>query len=47
MANQATTTYKVTGTQKAVSNLWNTLQCMEVNSRNIWLDDLAKHYGID
>lgn len=20
---------------------------MEVNSRNIWLDDLAKHYGID
>ena len=47
MANQATTTYKVTGTKKAVSNLWNTLQCMEVNSRNIWLDDLAKHYGID
>ena len=28
-------------------NLWNTLQRMEVNSRNIWLDDLAKHYGID
>ena len=47
MANQATTTYKVTGNQKAVSNLWNTLQRMEVNSRNIWLDDLAKHYGID
>ena len=47
MANQATTTYKVTGTQKAVSNLWNTLQRMEVTSRNIWLDDLAKHYGID
>ena len=47
MANQATTTYKVTGTKKAVNNLWNTLQCMEVNSRNIWLDDLAKHYGID
>ena len=34
MANQATTTYKVTGTPKAVSNLWNTLQRMEVNSRN-------------
>lgn len=47
MANQATTTYKVTGTKKAVSNLWNTLLRMEVNSRNIWLDDLAKHYGID
>ena len=41
MANQATTTYKVTGTKKAVSNLWNTLQRMEVNSRNIWLDDLS------
>ena len=42
MANQAITTYKVTGTPKAVSNLWNTIQRMEVNSRNIWLDDLAR-----
>ena len=35
MANQAITTYKVTGTQKAVSNLWNTLQRLEMNRRNI------------
>ncbi|MCQ2259739.1 MAG: hypothetical protein MJZ41_17395, partial [Bacteroidaceae bacterium] len=47
MANQATTTYKVTGTRKAVSDLWNTLQSMNVNTKNIWLDDLAKFYGID
>ncbi|MDY4499496.1 MAG: hypothetical protein SPE04_07990 [Prevotella sp.] len=37
MANQATTTYKVTGTRKAVNDLWSTLQKMEVNSKNIWL----------
>ena len=47
MANQATTTYKVTGTRKAVSDLWNTLQKMNVNTKTIWLDDLAKYYGID
>ena len=47
MASQATTTYKVTGTRKAVSDLWNTLQKMNVNTKNIWLDDLAKFYGID
>ena len=47
MANQATTTYKVTGSRKAVGDLWNTLQKMEVNSKNVWLDDLAKFYGVD
>ena len=47
MANQATTTYKVTGTRKAVSDIWNTLQKMNVNNKNIWLDELAKYYGID
>ena len=47
MANQASTTYKVTGIRKAVSDLWNTLQSMNVNTKNIWLDDLAKFYGID
>ena len=47
MANQATTTYKVTGTRKAVNDLWSTLQKMEVNSKNIWLYQLAEHYGID
>ena len=47
MANIATTTFKVLGSRKAVNDLWNTLQQMEVNSRNIWLGDLAEHYGID
>ncbi len=47
MANTATTTYKVTGSRKAVNDLWNTLQQMEVNSKNVWLGDLAEHYGID
>ena len=47
MANQATTTYKVTGTRKAVNDLWSTLQKMEVNIKNIWLYQLAEHYGID
>ena len=53
MANQATTTYRIckaeTGTENsnAVSDLWNTLQSMNVNTKNIWLDDLARHYGID
>lgn len=47
MANQATTTYKVTGSRKAVKDLWSTLQKMEVNSKNVWLYQLAEHYGID
>lgn len=53
MANQATTTYRIckaeTGTENnnAVRDLWNTLQSMNVNTMNIWLDDLAIHYGID
>nr|WP_288773211.1 hypothetical protein [uncultured Prevotella sp.] len=47
MANHATTTYKVTGTRKAVNALWAILQKLEVNSRNVWLDDLAKEFCID
>lgn len=53
MANQATTTYRIckaeTGTENnnAVRDLWNTLQSMNVNNTNIWLGDLAKHFGID
>ena len=47
MANQATTTYKVTGSRKAVNDLWSTLKKMEVNSKDIWLYQLAEHYGID
>lgn len=47
MANTCTTTYKVTGSRKAVNDLWNALQSLEVNSKNIWLYQLAEHYGID
>lgn len=47
MANRADTLYKITGSRKAVNDLWTTLQNMEVNSKNIWLDELAKFYGID
>ncbi len=47
MANLATTTYKVTGTRKAVNDLWNTLQKMGVNGRDVPLYELAEHYGID
>ena len=47
MANLATTTYKVTGSHKAVSDLWTAFQSMNVNTQNIWLDELAKYYGID
>ena len=44
---KATTTYKVTGTRKAVNDQWSTLPKMEVNSKNIWLYQVAEHYGID
>ena len=47
MANSCSTTYKVTGTGKAVKDLWNTLQAMEVNSKDVALYKLAEHYGIN
>ena len=47
MANLCDTQYKITGEKKAVADLWNTLQEMNVNEKNIWLGDLANHYGID
>ena len=47
MANQATTTYKVTGSRKAVSDLWKPLQGMNVNTKNVWLNELADFYGIN
>ena len=47
MANQATTTYKVTGSRKAVSDLWKALQGMNVNTKNVWLNELADFYGIN
>lgn len=47
MANLCDTQYKITGEKKAVTDLWNTLQEMNVDEKNIWLGDLANHYGID
>ena len=55
MANHCYTTYKITGSQKAVKNLWdtlvsmdvNTIKSFDVNTKRIRLEDLAKHYGID
>lgn len=47
MANICDTQYKVMGERKAVADLWNTLQTMEVNTKNVYLYKLAEHYGID
>lgn len=47
MANICDTSYKVTGSHKAVSDLWKTLQEMEVNSKDVYLYKLAERYGID
>lgn len=47
MANTCDTQYKVTGSRKAVVDLWNTLQKLDVNSTNVYLHRLAEHYGID
>lgn len=47
MANTCDTSYKVIGSPKAVKKLWNTLQEMEVNSKNVYLYDLAERFGID
>ena len=35
MANICDTQYRVTGSRKAVADLWNTLQELEVNSNNV------------
>ena len=47
MANTCDTSYKVIGSPKAVKKLWNTLQELEVNSKNVYLYELAERYGID
>ena len=47
MANNCDTIYKITGSLKAVKDLWNTLQTLEVNREDVWLYLLAEHYGID
>lgn len=47
MANTCDTTYKITGSRKAIMDLWHTLQDMNEKSSKIWLSDLARYYGID
>lgn len=47
MANTCDTSYKVIGSPKEVKKLWNTLQEMDVNSKNVYLYELAERYGID
>jgi hypothetical protein len=47
MANTCDTSYKVIGSPKVVKKLWNTLQEMEVKSKNVYLYELAERYGID
>lgn len=47
MANVCDTDFKVKGSRKVVNDLWNTLQKLEVNSKKLWLDELAKFHGID
>ena len=47
MANICDTQYKVMGERKAVADLWYTLLTMEVNTKNVSLNRLAEHYGID
>ena len=47
MANTCDTSYKVIGSPKVVKKLWNTLQEMEVNSKNVYLYELAERYGLD
>ena len=47
MANHCYTTYKITGSNKAVKNLWDTLVSMGVDTEYVDLSDLAEHYGID
>jgi len=47
MANTCDTQYKITGERKAVADLWNTINGLKVNQKNVWLGDVAKHYGID
>ena len=47
MSNICDTQYKVRGSRKALSDLWNTLQMMGVNSKDVYLYKLAEHYGND
>ena len=47
MANMCDSSFKIQGPREALDNLWNTLQELKVNEKNVWLGELARHYGID
>lgn len=47
MANICTTEYKITGPSKSLCDIWNTLQMMDVNNKDVYLYKLAERYGID
>ena len=47
MANTCDTSYEVIGSPKVVKKLWNSHQEMEVNSKNVYLYELAERNGID
>ena len=47
MSNICDTQYKARGSRKPLSDLWNTIQLMEVNSKDVYLSKSAEHYGID
>lgn len=47
MANICDTTYQMLGSKKSIESLWKVLSEMEVNTKNLWLGDIAEHCGID
>lgn len=47
MANLCDTNFILTGSRKAVNDLWNTMKKLGVESGNLPLFKLAEHYGID
>lgn len=47
MANICDTTYQMLGSKKSIESLWKVLSEMEVNTKNLWLGDVAEHCGID
>lgn len=47
MANTCFTTYRVTGSRKAVMDLWTKIDGLKKEERRAWLFRLAEIYGID
>ena len=47
MANRADTTYMISGSRKAVNDLWVAITNLGVNNKDVYLDKLAEFYGID